>query len=322
MSEKTYSEAVVEAIQGEMRRDEDVIVMGLDVKPSIFGTTRGLHSEFGSQRVIGTPVCENSFTMAGVGAAMTGLRPIVEILFSEYMYLAMDAIGNMAASWPYVSNKGYKVPLVVQTFCGARGHGAYSHSQSTQAAFLNPPGLKMIIPSTPADAKGLMAGAIRDDGPVLFFHHRQLLAEKGDVPDDEHVLPLGKAEIKRNGTDVTLVSFGALVHRCLEAAGVLEKEGISAEVIDMRTLVPLDEDTIARSIEKTSRLVVVEDGRKRGGIGSEVAAVVAENHIDLLDGPIVRVAALDTPVPFSEPLEQAHQPNTVNIVEAARGLMR
>jgi pyruvate dehydrogenase E1 component beta subunit len=256
--------------------------------------------------------------MAGVGAAMAGLRPVVEILFSEYMYLAMDAIANMAASWAYVSNGGFKVPMVVQTFCGARGHGAYSHSQSTQASFLNPPGLKVVLPSTPADAKGLMAAAVRDDVPVLFFHHRQLLASKGEVPDGEHLLPLGQAAVRRPGRDVTVVSFGAMVHRCLEAAEVLHGEGIDAEVIDLRTLVPLDHGLIARSLETTSRLVVVEDGRKRGGIGSEVAAVVAEKYIDLLDAPIARVAALDTPVPFSRPLEAAHLPGVDAIVGTVR----
>ena len=315
---KTYAEAVVEAIGGEMRRDERVVVMGLDVKQAIFGTTRGLFDEFGPERIIDTPVCEASFTMAGVGAAMTGLRPVVETLFAEYMYLAMDSISNMAASWPYVSNNAFQVPIVVQTFCGARGHGAYSHSQATQAAFLNTPGVKIILPSNPADAKGLMTAAIRDDSPVLFFHHRQLLAMQGEVPEGEYTVPIGPATVAREGGDVTVVSFGSQLHRCLEAAQTLAGEGIEIEVIDLRTLVPLDAETIARSLAKTSRLVVVEDGRKRGGVGSEVAAVIAEQHVDLLDAPILRVAATDTPVPFSGPLEQAHLPGLDDIVQAAR----
>ena len=321
MVEKTYAEAVSEACLQEMRRDERVVIMGLDVKVSIFGTTRGIFEELGPRRVIDTPVCEGSFTMAGVGAALTGLRPVVETLFGEYMYLAKDSISNMAASWGYVSGGGFQVPMVVQTFCGARGHGAYSHSQSTQAAFLNTPGIKMVIPSDPADAKGLMAASIRDDGPVLFFHHRQLLADKGPVPEGEHLLDLGRAEIKREGAEVTLVSFGAILHRCLEAAQELSREGIEAEVIDLRTIIPLDHELIARSLEKTSRLVVVEDGRKRGGIGSEVAAVVAEKYLDLLDAPIARVAALDAPVPFSAPLERAHQPQTEDILATVRSVM-
>ena len=318
MSVKTYAEAVVEAIRGEMEKDENVVVMGLDVKQAIFGTTRGLFADFGPERIIDTPVCEASFVQAAVGAAMTGLRPIVETLFGEYMYLAMDSISNMAASWPYVSGMGYKVPLVVQTFCGARGHGAYSHSQSTQAAFMNTPGIKMVLPSCAADAKGLMASAIRDDNPVLFFHHRTLLGVKGEVPEGEHLVPIGPAEVVREGEDLTVVSFGAYLHRCLEAAEELAGEGISCEVIDLRTLIPLDKETIFASLAKTSRLMIVEDGRKRGGVGSEVAAIVAEEHIDLLDAPIIRVAATDTPVPFSAPLEAVHLPSLEDIIAAAK----
>jgi pyruvate dehydrogenase E1 component beta subunit len=323
MPVKTYAEAIVGAIRGEMQKDERVVVMGLDVKQAIFGTTRGLFAEFGADRVIDTPVCESSFVMAAVGAAMTGLRPVVETLFGEYMYLAMDSISNMAASWPYVSNDKYRVPVVIQTFCGARGHGAYSHSQSTQAAFLNTPGIKIVCPSNPTDARALMVSAIRDDTPVLFFHHRQLLAMKEEVAEGEFAVtvPIGKARVALEGNDVTIVSFGSYLHRCLEAARLLDTEGIGAEVIDLRTLVPFDEDAVARSIEKTSRLVIVEDGRKRGGVGSEIAAVAAEKWIDLLDGPIVRVAALDTPVPFSAPLEQAHLPQVGDIVAAARTVM-
>ena len=321
MSIKTYAEAVVEAIGQEMERDENVVVMGLDVKQAIFGTTRGLHARFGDNRIIDTPVCEASFVQAAVGAALSGLRPVVETLFGEYMYLAMDSISNMAASWPYVSGGGYKVPMVVQTFCGARGHGAYSHSQSTQAAFMNTPGIKMVLPSCPADAKGLMASAIRDDNPVLFYHHRVLLGKKGEVPDTEHIVPIGQAKVVREGDDLTVVTFGAYVSRCLEAAELLAQEGISCEVIDLRTLIPLDEEAIAGSIAKTTRLMIVEDGRKRGGIGSEVAAVVAENHIDLLDAPIVRVAATDTPVPFSAPLEAVHLPGQDDILTAARRIV-
>lgn len=318
MAEKYYTEAVVEALRNEMNRDENVVVMGLDVKPSIWGTTRGLYEDFGPQRIMAMPVCEGSFTMAGVGAAMTGLRPVVELLFSEYAYLAMETITNVAGQWGYVSNGGFQVPLVVQTFSGPRGHGAYAHSQSTQASLLNAPGIKMVTPSTPADAKGLMTSAIRDDGPVLIFHSRQLLAIRGEVPEGEHLVPIGEAAVRRSGEDVTLVSFGKMLYQCLEAAEVLEKEGISSEVIDLRTIIPLDEKTIAKSLQKTNRLLVVEDGRKRGSIGSEIAAVVAEKYMDFLDGPIMRVAALDTPVPFSAPLEKAHFPGVDSIVSAVQ----
>ncbi len=321
MREITFSEAVVEAYQQEMRRDEDVVVMGIDVKASLWGTTKGLFEEFGPRRVINTPVCEGSFTMAGIGAALTGLRPVVQISFADFMYLAMDSVVNTAAPWHYVSGGKYKVPLVIEAYSGARGHGMFSHSQSPQASFLNSPGLKMVIPATPADAKGLMAAAIRDDGPVIFFSHRLLLATKGDVPQGEHVVPIGRAEVRRRGDDVTIVSYGAYLHHCLDAADVLAREGVKAEIIDLKTLVPFDEELVAASVKKTTRLMIVEDGRKRGGIGSEVAACIAENHIDVLDGPILRIAALDTPVPFSTPLEKAHLPQTEKIVAEARALV-
>ena len=318
MAEKYYTEAVVEALRQELFRDVSVVVMGLDVKPSIWGTTRGLHGEFGPQRIISTPVCEGSYTMAGVGAAMTGLRPVVELLFSEYAYLALETIANVAGMWGYVSNGGFKIPLVVQTFAGPRGYGAYAHSQSTQASFLNAPGVKLVIPSSPADAKGLLTSAIRDDGPVLIFHSRQLLTLTDEVPDGEHLVPIGKGVVRRAGRDATVASFGAMLYRCLEAADTLEKEGISAEVIDLRTIIPLDEELLTRSLEKTNRLVVVEDGRKRGGIGSEIAAVVSEKYFDFLDAPIMRVAALNTAVPFSAPLEKAHFPGVESIVSAVK----
>lgn len=318
MAEKYYTEAVVDALRQEMVRDESVVVMGLDVKASIWGTTRGLDAEFGSERIISTPVCEGSYTMASVGAAMTGLRPVVELLFAEYAYLAMETIANVAGMWEYVSNGGYKIPMVVQTFAGPRGHGAYAHSQSTQASFLNAPGLKVVTPSGPAEAKGLLTSAIRDDGPVLVFHARQLLAMTGEVPEGELLIPIGKGEVRRAGDDATVVSFGAMLHLCLEAADELEKEGISVEIIDLRTLIPFDRKLIAESMEKTNRLIIVEDGRKRGGIGSEIAAVVSEKYFDLLDAPIMRVAALDTPVPYSQPLEKAHYPDVGSIIAAVK----
>jgi pyruvate dehydrogenase E1 component beta subunit len=256
--------------------------------------------------------------MAAVGAAITGLRPVVEFLFSEYTYLAMDAIANTAGVWGYVSNNGYKVPIVFQTFAGARGHGAYSHSQSTQASFLNAPGVKIVFPSTPADAKGLLASAIRDEGPVLVYHHRLLLATTGEVPAGEHLVPIGKGIVRRPGKDVTVASFGAMLGCCEEAADALEKDGISSEIIDLRTLSPFDRELIAESMGKTGRLVVVEDGRKRGGIGSEIAAVMTEDYFDLLDAPIGRVAALNTPIAFSAPLEKAHLPGVDDSVAAIR----
>ena len=318
MTEKYYTEAVIDALRLEMIEDEDVVVMGLDVKPSIWGTTRGLYDEFGPNRIIGTPVCEGSFVMAGVGAAMTGLKPVVELLFSEYIYLAMNPIANVAGVWPYVSNGGFKVPMVVQSFIGAKGFGAHSHSQSTQASLLNAQGIKVVIPSSPADAKGLLSSAIKDEGPVVVFHHRQLLPMAGEVPEGEYTVPIGKGFVMRKGDDVTIATFGAMLYRCLEAADILEKEGISMEVIDLRTIVPFDQELIAQSLEKTNRLIIVEDGRKRGGIGSEIAAVFSENYFDLLDAPIMRVAALDIPIPYSMPLEKACLPETNMIVSTVK----
>lgn len=322
MPNQTFAQAIMEAYQQEMRRDEKIFIIGIDVKASLWGTTRGLYEEFGPDRIRDAPVCEGSFTMAAIGAAMAGMRPVVQISFADFLYLAMDPIVNHAASWGYVSSGQYKIPLVVEAYSGARGHAMYSHSQSPQASFLNTPGLKMFIPSNPADAKGLMAAAIRDDGPVLFFTHRRLLAVEGAVPEGEHILPLGEASVLRSGGDVTLVSYGAMVHTCLEAADSLAAEGIGLEVIDLRTLVPFDEETVVSSIEKTSRLMVVEDARKKGGIGAEISAVVAERHIDLLDAPIVRMAALDVPIPYASTLEKEVFPDKESIISSVRGLLQ
>ena len=318
MSEIYYVKAVCDAFTSEMKKDENVVLMGIDVKEGIWGTSFGLFDIFGSNRVINTPVCESSFSMAGVGAAMTGLRPIVELMFSEYVYLAMEAIANTAGQWGQVSNGEYKVPIVFQTFSGPRGHGAYGHSQSTQASLMNIPGIRMIAPSTPTTAKGLMISAIRSDDPVVVFHDRQILQLKEEVPNDDYIIPLDKARIAREGKDITIATFGGKVHSCLKAADELEKQGISVEVIDLISLLPLDEKTLFESLEKTSRLVCVESGRKRGGIGSEIAAVVAEKYIDILDAPIKRVAADNSAVPFSAPLERACFPDTESIVVAVK----
>ena len=321
MVKKYYTEAVCEALNYEMHRDENVLLMGIDVKESIWGTGRGLYDEFGPKRVMNMPVCEGSFVMAGVGAAMTGLRPVVELMFSEYIYLAMEAIANVAGQWSYVSGGGLKVPLVIQAFSGPRGNGAYAHSQSTQACLLNTSGIKVVAPSTPTDAQGLMFSAIRSDEPVIIFHDRQILGLREDVPEGDLCVPFGEGYVRRSGSDVTLVSFGGMLYRCLEAADILEKKDIGVEVIDLRTLVPLDHEMIARSIEKTNRLIVVEEGRKRGGVGSEIAALVSENYIDLLDAPIIRLAALDTAVPYASPLETAHFPRVESILSAIHKIL-
>ncbi len=304
-----------------MRRDERVIILGEDVKASIFGTTKFLWDEFGDKRIIDTPICESAFVGAAIGAAMTGMRPVAEIMFSEYLYLAMDQVATQAASWHYITGGQLSIPLVLEVLYGTRGSGAYSHSQCLEASFLNPPGLKVVCPSTPHDAKGLLKSAIDDNNPVLFFEHRKILAMKGEVPEEEYSVPIGKASVWREGKDVTILGTSWTTHQSMKAAGLLEKEGIEAEVIDLRTLKPFDRKTIFDSIKKTSRLVIVEEGRRCGGYGAEIAATVAEEHIDYLDAPIRRVAAIDTPVPFSPPLEDRYLPNESKIVEAVKSIL-
>jgi len=319
--ELTFIEAVREGFKQAMRRDERVIILGEDVKVSIFGTTKFLWDEFGDKRIIDTPICESAFVGAAIGAAMTGMRPVVEIMFAEYLYLAMDQIATQAASWHYITGGQLKIPLVVEVLYGTRGSGAYSHSQSLEASFLNPPGLKIVCPSTPYDAKGLLKTAIDDDNPVLFFEHRKILAMKGEVPEEEYSIPIGEAKIWQEGKDVTILGTSWTTHQSMKAAQMLEKEGIESEVIDLRTLKPFDKKTIFSSIKKTSRLVIVEEGRRSGGYGAEIAATVAEEHIDYLDAPIRRVAAIDAPVPFSPPLEDRYLPNESKIVEAVKSIL-
>jgi len=319
--ELTFIEAVREGYRQAMKRDERVIILGEDVKASIFGTTKFLWEEFGDKRIIDTPISESAFVGAAIGAAMTGMRPVAEIMFSEYLYLAMDQIATQAASWHYITGGQLSIPLVVEVLYGTRGSGAYSHSQSLEASFLNPPGLKIVCPSTPHDAKGLLKSAIDDDNPVLFFEHRKILAMKGEVPVEEYSIPIGKASIWREGKDVTILGTSWTTHQSMKAAGALEKEGIRAEVIDLRTLKPLDRETIFNSVRKTGRLVIAEEGRKCGGYGAEISATVAEECIDCLDGPIKRVAAIDTPVPFSPPLEERYLPNETKIVDAVKSIL-
>jgi pyruvate dehydrogenase E1 component beta subunit len=319
--ELTFIEAVREGFRQAMMRDKRVIILGEDVKVSIFGTTKFLWDEFGDKRIIDTPICESAFVGAAIGAAMAGMRPVVEIMFSEYLYLAMDQIATQAASWHYITGGQVKVPLVVEVLYGTRGSGAYSHSQSLEASFLNPPGLKIVCPSTPYDAKGLLKSAIEDDSPVLFFEHRKILAMKGEVPEEEYSIPIGEANVWRQGKDVTILGTSWTTHQSMKAAQILENDGVQAEVIDLRTLKPLDKKTIVNSIKKTGRLVIVEEGRKMGGYGAEIAATVAEECIDCLDAPIRRVASIDTPVPFSPPLEERYLPNELKIAEAVKSIL-
>ena len=314
----TVIQAVREAFTEEMRRDGRVVVIGEDVRAGIFATTSGLVTEFGEDRVINTPICESAFAGVGVGAAMTGLRPVVQIMFSDFIYMAMEIIANQAGQWHYLSDGALSVPMVIEAPCGARGGAGYGHSQSIEAAFTYPPGLKVVVPSNPYDAKGLFKSAIRDNNPVLFFEHRRLLTMRGEVPDEEYIVPFGEAAIRRSGKDCTVVALGRMVHEATSAADMLAADGIDVEVIDPRTLVPFDRETIRQSLAKTYHLVIAEEGRKRAGFGAELAAIAVEEWFDYLDAPVMRLGAPSVPLPFSPPLESACIPDAARIADAVR----
>src|SRR6266850_1155502 len=321
--ERTMAEALNEAFHAEMARDERVFVMGEDVSliGGIFGVTRGLREKFGEDRVRDTPISEAGFLGAGVGAAIAGLRPVVEIQIWDFIAVAMDQVVNQAAKFRYMLGGGPTVPLVIR---GPQGGGirlAAQHSQCLEAWFAHVPGLVVVAPSTPYDAKGLLASSIRDDNPVIFLEHKMLYPTKGEVPEGDYVIPIGKADIKRVGTDVTVVATQMMVQRALQVAGDLEKEGISVEVVDPRTLVPLDEDAILNSVAKTSRLVIVHEAVKRGGFGAEIAALVSEKGLDLLDAPIARLGARNVPMPYNDKLELATIPSRDDIAAAIRSVL-
>jgi 2-oxoisovalerate dehydrogenase E1 component len=321
--EMTYVEALNAALHAEMARDERVFLMGEDVGliGGIFGVSRGLRERFGEGRVRDTPISEPSFVGMGVGAAVAGMRPIVEIQIWDFVAMTMDQIVNQAAKIRYMLGGRATVPLVIR---GPQGGGirlAAQHSQSLEAWFVHVPGLVVVAPSTPYDAKGLLATAIRDDNPVIFLEHKMLYPTKGPVPDGEYLIPFGKADVKRPGTDVTVVATQMMVQRALGAAQDLESDGVSVEVIDPRTLVPLDEEAILESVRKTHRLVIIHEAVKRGGWGAEVAALVSERALDELDAPIVRLGARNVPMPYNDRLEQATIPSREDIAAAVRSLL-
>ena len=319
MREITFGEALNEAHHEEMERDERVIVLGEDVELAyVFGVTKGLAERFGKERVRDTPISELGIVGAGVGAAMAGYRPIIEIMFMDFIMLAMDPLINQAAKLRYMLGGQLSVPLVVRTPSGGGVQYGPTHSQCLEAWFMQMPGIRVAVPSDPADAKGLMKAAVRDDNPVLLVEHKMLYKMKGTLPEGDRVLPFGQAAVKREGGDITLIGVGYQVHNCLAAAETLEKEGVSAEVVDPRTLAPLDTAALAESVRKTSRCVIVEEGHLRSGAGSEIAAAVQEEAFDYLDAPIGRVAALEAPIPFEPRLEDFVLPNAANVVEAAR----
>ena len=317
--------AIREALKEEMARDPSTIVMGEDVGAAggVFKVTQGLFERFGEERVRDTPISETAIVGCAVGAAVTGLKPIVEIMFADFNALCVEQIGNLAAKYRYLSGGQVEVPIVIRSATGAGiGFGA-QHSQNIEAWFMQTPGIKIAAPSTPYDAKGLMKSAIRGRDPVLFLEHKLCYPIKGDVPLDDYEIPFGLADVKRKGSDVTIIATMLMVHRSLLAAKALEEsEGISAEVLDLRTLVPLDTKTILSSIGKTRRVVIVEENPRPSGWGAEVASVISEKALYDLEAPIVRISAPNSPVPYSPPLEKAWMPDENRIISAARELVR
>lgn len=318
-----YVRAVREAMAEEMRLDPAVFIMGEDVETmgGVFGCTKGLLAEFGHDRIRNTPISEAAFVGAGLGAALTGMVPVVEVQYVDFILCAMDQVINQIAKFRYASGGSAGAPLTIRAQQGSgRGNGV-QHSQNLEAIFCHMPGLKVVMASTPYDAKGLLKTAIRDPDPVLFFEHKMLYPTKGEVPEGEYTLPFGVADVKREGSDVTLIATSWMVLRALEAADRLAEQGVSAEVIDPRTLVPLDEDTIIESVKKTGRAVVIHESHAMCGIGAELAYIIGEKAFDYLDAPIKRVTAYQTPIPYSRKLEQLTVPSTERIVEAAREVL-
>ena len=320
--ELTFAQAIREALAEEMRRDSRVCIFGEDVAEAgtPFKVLSGLVEEFGRERVMDTPISEAGFTGMGVGAAMTGLRPVVDIMFGDFLTLTMDQLVNQAAKVHYMSGGTGKVPMVLRTTLGATRRSAAQHSQSLHAWLSHVPGLKVVMPSTPYDAKGLLKTAIRDENPVVFFEDKMMYKQKGPVPEEEYTIPFGAADVKRKGEDITIVATSSMVQVALGAADLLEKIGVDAEVIDPRTTWPLDEKTLIESAKKTSRAMVVDEGYGRYGVTGEIASVIAEGAFYNLEAPVKRMGAMHVPIPFSPPLEDVTVPTEQKVFEAARTL--
>jgi len=320
MRELTFAQAIHEALAEEMRRDARVCIFGEDVAEAgtPFKVLTGLVEEFGKGRVLDTPISEAGFTGLAVGAAMTGMRPIVDIMFGDFITLTMDQMVNQAAKVHYMSGGAWKVPMVMRTTLGATRRSAAQHSQSLHAWFSHVPGLKVIVPSTPYDAKGLLKAAIRDDNPCVFFEDKMMYKLKGPVPEGDYTIRLGVADVKRVGSDITLVATSSMVQVALGAATMLEESGISTEVIDPRTTWPLDEKTLVESVKKTSRAIVIDEGYERYGVTAEIASVIAEGAFYHLDAPVKRMGAMHVPIPFSPPLEDVTVPTEQSVFEAAK----
>jgi len=320
--ELTFGQAIKEALAEEMRRDPRIFIIGEDVAEAgtVFKVLAGLVDEFGPERVIDSPISEAGITGLGVGAAMTGMRPVVDLMFGDFMALAMDQIANQAAKVHYMSGGKLRVPMVIRTTLGASRRSAAQHSQSLYAWVAHVPGLKVVLPSTPADAKGLLKSAIRDENPVLFFEDKMMYQVKGSVPEGDYTIPLGVADIKRPGSDITLVATSSMVQVALAAATQLDASGISAEVVDPRTLFPLDAEALVASVRRTGRAIVVDEGCERYGITAEIASVIADGAFDYLDAPVKRLGALNVPVPFSPTLEDQTVPTPERLTALARSL--
>jgi pyruvate/2-oxoglutarate/acetoin dehydrogenase E1 component len=323
MPDVTFVESLRMTLKEEMDRDPSLMLIGEDIGRygGIFGVTKGLLEEFGPHRVRSTPISESAIIGSALGAAMTGIRTVAEIMYVDFTTCAMDQIVNQVAKMRYMSGGKAKIPLVIRTQEGGGRGNAAQHSQSLEALFLHIPGLKIVMPSTPYDARGLLKTAIRDDNPVMFIEHKLLYATKGFIPDGEFLIPFGQADVKRKGKDVTVIAISYMVMKALRAAERLAEEGVDVEVIDLRTLVPLDLETLLQSVRKTNRVVIVHEGCRRGGIGAEIASNIMEEAFDFLDAPIQRVGALNVPIPFSEPLENAVIPSEEEIATAVKKVL-
>lgn len=323
MRELTYVEALREALREELIRDERVFIMGEDVGKygGIFRVTQGLWQEFGDERVMDTPISEAGIVGTAAGAAATGMRPVVELMFMDFITIAADQVVNQAAKMRYMFGGKTSVPMVVRANIGAGRSSAAQHSQSLQAWMMHIPGLKVVMPSDPYDAKGLLKASIRDNNPVIFLEHKFLYPVKGHVPEEDYTVPIGQAAVKREGKDVTVIATSLMVQKAMSVANTLAGQGIDVEVVDPRSLVPLDRATLAESAKKTGRVIIIDEGCKTAGVGAELAAVIMEEAFDYLDAPVVRVCAPDTPVPFSPTLEKLVTPSEEQIITAIKGII-
>ncbi|MBI3651603.1 MAG: alpha-ketoacid dehydrogenase subunit beta [Acidobacteria bacterium] len=325
MAAITLLEAVKQGLWEEMERDKNVFILGEDVGEygGAFKVTDGFLKQFGADRVIDTPISESAIVGAACGAAMMGLRPVAEMQFIDFISCCFDMLTNYAAKSRY--RQGIGIPMVVRGPCGGGVHGGPFHSQNVEAFFLNTPGLKMVEPSTPYDAKGLIKAAIRDDDPVLFFEHKLLYRNpkiKQEVPDDDYLVPIGKAATRREGRDLSIITYGAMVYTALDAAAALAKEGIEAEIVDLRTLAPFDREAVCETVKKTSKIMILHEATRTGGMAGELTAVINEEVFEYLDAPVVRVTSIDTPVPYAPPLEEFFLPQVEDVLKAARALVK